>query len=124
MDDIQDVLEKVQGLQPLDMSKPTPLCNLAITSRECEHVFEAIEQFNHILAKNPEYLLAHVGLAHSYALEVAGRKPDWEKALSCQDIVIYQVKTGTRVFAKLDPKEHLKVLLMDKATWLRRLKRY
>jgi tetratricopeptide (TPR) repeat protein len=109
----------------MDSSEVGPLYCIANTYRTLDYVSEAIEKFEHILTKDPEYLLAHVGLARSYAVEVKnGPKPDWQKALVHHDFVIGRVENGLRLFAETEPKEHLKTLLKEKACWLRKLGQY
>lgn len=125
--EIEDILQEVRKLESSDVnaSDPARLRNIAITHQQCEHVAEAIEQFEHLLEVDTDYLHARVGLARTYAMEVAGiAKPDWEKALSYQDTVIEHVKNGKQLYTDTPAKSHLKKLLLEKALWLRKLERF
>lgn len=127
MDDIQDVLRETQKLLPEEnpTSDLTKLRNIAITYRESGHILEAIDQFNTLLTINVDYLYAQAGLAQCYAKEIVdGPKPDWEKALYNQDIVIKHIQEGIQKHSSWNDKEDLKGFLMDKAIWLRKLERY
>lgn len=68
-EEIQDVLQATHELQLQDTSTSNliRLRNIAITYRDCEHVPEAIEKFNDILAIDAQYLKARAGLAQCYA---------------------------------------------------------
>lgn len=125
MQDIENVMKKIELIYSPDMSDFLALRNLAITYRDCGHITEAIKQFKHVIDLDSEYNLAFAGLALSYAAEVAGGpKPDWENALHYQEILIQRMETGTRLFTLNEPKEDLDGLLWDKAIWLRKLKQF
>ncbi|KAF1969307.1 hypothetical protein BU23DRAFT_477557 [Bimuria novae-zelandiae CBS 107.79] len=125
IEDIENVVQTVQRLQALDMSDTMTLRNLAITYRECEHITEAIEQFKHILSFDSEHLFTHAGLARAYAAEVkGGPKPDWQNAIHHYDIVIERCKTGVRLFSDVVPEEQIRILLVQKAFWLRKLEQF
>ena len=122
---IEDVLQMVKRLQNCETSSPISLRNLAITYRDCKRIPEAIDYFHRALAIDPDYLLAHAGLALAYETRIEnGPEPDWEKALFHCDIIIDNVKLGKPVFSDSAPEGELNEYLVWKALWLRKLFRY
>lgn len=122
---IDDVLQKLKSLQNCETSTPISLRNLAVTYRDCKHIPEAIDYFHRALAADANYLLAHLGLARAYEVQIEnGPEPDWEKALAHFDIIIDNVKLGTPVFTGNDPETELNGHFQSKATLLRKLFRH
>ncbi|KAF2740355.1 hypothetical protein EJ04DRAFT_548404 [Polyplosphaeria fusca] len=125
-DDIECVLRETQKLQPLGISDATRRRNVAITYRNYGHILESISQFKDMLAIDPDDPYAHSGLAFAYAMEIdGGPKPDWTKALTHLDVIYDGMKTSRQHYtSSWIYAHHVKTLLTDKASWLRKLGRY
>lgn len=99
--------------------------NIAWIYSWCDHVLEAMDQLNSIVAIDPDFTFAHYDLARLYAREdIDNLKPDWEQAVSYQDTVIEHLKNGKQLGPPTGQKERMKDVLTDKAAWLRKLERF
>lgn len=100
--------------------------SLGVTFLQCKHIAEAIRWLTDALAADPDDLLAHNALSDSYATEIRTQSifPDWDKALQHKNVVIEELKAGRRLYSSTEPNASRQSAILEKAGWLRELKRY